>query len=71
MSPCVEARTAWELYVKDIPIGPPTVSTVGDEKLRLALPLAMLTVTGLAESKGEGPVAPKRMSILNFFTHGD
>jgi len=53
-----------------MPIGPPTVFTSGEAKLREALPVARFTVTGPAASNGDGPDVPSRRSTLKRLRHG-
>ena len=43
-----------------MPIGPPSVLTVGDAKASAAFPFARFTVTGPTVSTGAGPPTPRR-----------
>ena len=49
-------------------MGPPTVETVGEAKLRFTLPFARFTVTGPALSIGAGPAVPMRWLTEKGFT---
>ena len=56
--------------MNDIPIGPPSASTVGEANDTVAFPLARLVVTGPVVSNGDGPDDPNRKSARNRLTHG-
>jgi hypothetical protein len=55
--------------LNDIPIGPPTVATVGEVNDAATFPFAKFTLTGPAESVGAGPALVIRKLTVKWLTH--